>query len=52
MPVRPFLMVPDKLKVASIDGLHEKFILKENESGRHYCEPINGLTSEGIGEKI
>jgi len=51
MPVRAFLMVPDKLKKASIDGLHQKFVLVEN-NGRHECQPLSGLTKEDLGDKI
>lgn len=51
MPVRAYLMVPDKRKKASIDGLHQKFTLVEND-GRHECQPLPGLTKEDLGDKI
>lgn len=51
LPVRAFLMVPDKKKEASIDGLHQKFILVEN-NGRHSCESLQGLRAEDLGDKI
>lgn len=51
-PVKPYLMLADKTSTASIDGLHQNFVLKTDERGRHYCEPREGITIKDLGDKI
>ena len=47
----PFLMLVDKTKVATVDGLNQKFLLLE-ENGRMRIRIVPGLTSDSIGQQI
>ncbi len=51
-PVVPYLCCPDKKISASVSGIHEQFVLKENERGRSFCEPVEGLRAEHLGDNI
>lgn len=51
-PIVPYLMLTDKTAQCSVDGLHEFFLLLEDEKGRHYCKPKEGVSRDELGTKI
>ncbi|MCU4173924.1 DUF2779 domain-containing protein [Carboxylicivirga sp. N1Y90] len=50
--VKAYLMLADKDTVATVDGLNQKFLLKENSNGRTYVEIVGNPTPEELGEEI
>jgi len=52
LPVRGFLMCPDKTKKSSIDGLHEHFVIRRDHRGRAFCEVNSELTISMLGESM
>ena len=50
--VHAYLMFADKNKVATIDGLNQKFELKSAEDDRTTIEIIGDVTKAGLGEEI
>lgn len=49
--ISSMLMCADKTKVASVDGLNQMFLLKE-EKGRSYSIPREGIDINQLGEKV
>jgi hypothetical protein len=50
--VRAYLMLADKNKVATVDGLNQKFQLKTVEDGRTIVEIVGDVTKVGLGEEV
>lgn len=53
--VSPFLVMADKSKRATIDGLNQKFKIHKEGTGknlRSWAIPVPGTTLESIGEKV
>jgi hypothetical protein len=50
--IRAYLMLADKNKVATIDGLNQKFQLKTVEDGRTIVEIVGDVTKVGLGEEV
>ena len=47
----PFLMLADKTAIASVDGINQRFILK-NENGRTRAETRSGTNANDLGTKL
>lgn len=52
LPVKGFLFCPDKKKTASVDGLHEHFVIHRDESGRAFCHPKAGVDVSDLGDSM
>lgn len=50
--IHAFLMLADKSKRASVDGLNQKFFLSKDEEGRKGIEVVGDVSIEALGEKI
>jgi len=50
--VTAFLMLADKSKTASVNGLNQLFQIKTNEKGRKFVEPPMGISSTELGTPI
>lgn len=52
LDINPILMCADKSKVATTDGLNQKFIIKKDKNGKNIVE-VHGVNSkEALGEEI
>ena len=52
LPVRGYLFCPDKHKTASVDGLHEHFVIRRDESGRAFCQVKSGVDMSDLGDSM
>ena len=52
MPVRGYLFCPDKQKNATIDGLHEYFVIRHDEKNRASCVVKTGVLLADLGESM
>lgn len=52
LPVRGYLLCPDKQKKATIDGLHEHFVIHHDEKNRATCEVKTGVSLADLGESM
>ncbi len=52
MTVVPFLMLADKNKKASVDGLNQKFFIARDFEGKEFVEFVGDVSEDAIGEKI
>jgi len=50
--IEPYLMLIDKTKMATIDGLHQYFKVVTDERGRYQVKVKEGVTAEDLGEEI
>lgn len=50
--VKSFLMMADKTKHATVNGLNQKFQLLKTNEGRKYCVTVGDVTKEALGEEI
>ena len=50
--ITPYLMLADKSKTASIDGLNQKFVLEETVQNRIAAKAVAGTTQADLGEPI
>ena len=50
--IEPYLMLIDKNKTATIDGLHQHFKVVTDENGRYQVKVKEGVTAEDLGEQI
>lgn len=52
--VIPYLMLPDKSKAASVDGLNQMFPIQRLDAaaGRVFAQPREGLTLDQIGQSV
>lgn len=48
---KPFLMLADKTKLATVDGLNQRFLLVE-QRGRTSVKVADGTTSASLGDKV
>ena len=44
--IQPYIMLVDKTSTSPTSGLHQKFLLRQGESGRSYCENVTPLCAE------
>ncbi len=51
MTINSHLMCADKSTIATVDGLNQKFVLKE-ENGRSYAEVNGDISPDALGEEI
>ena len=51
---RSFLLLPNKEKATTVDGLNQMFPIKkvDRKTGRVTCEPLPGLKAEDLGEPL
>ena len=52
LPVKGYLMCPDKRKTCTTDGMHEHFVLRRDERNCAYCQVKPGLTLDDLGESM
>ena len=52
LPVKGYLFCPDKKKLASVDGLHEHFIIRRDEAGRAFCQVRSGVDMSDLGDSM
>lgn len=52
LPVKGYLMCPDKTKTCTVDGMHEHFVLRRDERGRAYCQVRPETTLDDLGESM
>ncbi|MBN1131837.1 MAG: DUF2779 domain-containing protein [Bacteroidales bacterium] len=50
--VTAYLMMADKNKAATVDGLNQKFELIKADDERTYCRTVGDLSPEALGEEI
>lgn len=46
------LMLADKSTSATMDGLNQKFLLREHQNGRSYVEYVGDVSTRGLGNPI
>jgi hypothetical protein len=54
LTIRSFLLLPNKAKAATVDGLNQMFPIKQVEGNKRRvtCEPLPGLTDNDVGEPL
>ena len=52
VPVRGYLFCPDKQKRATIDGMHEHFMIRPDEENRASCKVKPGISLGDLGESM
>lgn len=52
LQIRAHLMLADKSKIATVDGLNQKFIIKSDEGGRIMIDKIGDVSPCALGENI
>ena len=52
LPVKGYLMCPDKTKTCTTDGMHEHFVLRRDERGRAYCQVKPEVILDDLGESM
>ncbi len=50
--INNFLMCADKSKVATVDGLNQKFVLNTDDRGRSFAEPKGDVSLNALGEQL
>ncbi len=50
--VKAFLMMANKNAAATVDGLNQKFLLRDHDDDRNFVEVIGGTSSEDLGKEI
>lgn len=50
--VKAYLMMADKTKLATVNGLNQKFQLFKNEDDRAYCKVVGDVLLTSLGEEI
>jgi len=52
--IRAFLLLPNKAKVATVDGLNQMFRVEQVDPKSHRvtCKPLPGLTAEDVGDPL
>jgi len=50
--IKAFLMMANKNAAATVDGLNQKFLLRDHVDDRNYIEVIGGTSSEDLGKEI
>ena len=52
LPVKGYLMCPDKRKTCTTDGMHEHFVLRRDERNCAYCQVKPEVTLDDLGESM
>jgi len=52
LTITPYLMLSDKSKVTSVDGLNQNFLLVENDKGRTGVKVREGTSIDSVGDQI
>lgn len=50
-PITPYLLMTDKSKTTSIDGLHSLFEIR-TKNNRKYCQKLPGVNKKSLGDSI
>ena len=50
--IKAFLMLADKTKRTSVNGLNQKFLLRKHDNGRDDVEIVGDVSPAGLGDKI
>ena len=52
LPVKGYLMCPDKTKTCTVEGMHEQFVLKRDDRDRAYCQVNPSVSPNDLGESM
>lgn len=50
--INAFIMLADKSRIATVEGLNQRFLLREHANERTFVEFVGDVTPEGLGDEI